>query len=245
MHTSPKRSSWHIFCLGNHACKWLSGRCVRCAFAPCFACTQSYSWQMQPFYAKQHLCQEFPSQFFLRHQGGRWFLPLQLIFLCFKAVPAACVPNCSPYFHTPASAETECQSCFVASGAAHNSRSTAGTPSALHQQHLTPAQQATQAAITAPATHQDGKVPVRTGLAWAALGTPFPSFSCMAEISQPPRLHCVWCSNAWAAVGAILPFVRLSYDCRGPFRPLSSLRQSCSTTLFCVTQLAPYKTAVL
>ncbi|KAL0049995.1 hypothetical protein WJX82_002341 [Trebouxia sp. C0006] len=56
-----------------------------------------------------------------------------------------------------------------ASGAAHNSRSTAGTPSALHQQHLTPAQQATQAAITAPATHQDGKVPVRTGLAWAAL----------------------------------------------------------------------------
>ena len=56
-------------------------------------------------------------------------------------------------------------------GAAHNSRSTAGTPSALHQQHLTPTQQATQAAITAPATHQDGKVPVRTGLAWAALGT--------------------------------------------------------------------------
>ncbi len=56
------------------------------------------------------------------------------------------------------------------SGAAHNSRSTAGTPAALHQQHLTPAQQATQAAITAPATHQDGKVPVRTGLAWAALG---------------------------------------------------------------------------
>ncbi|KAA6429353.1 MAG: hypothetical protein FRX49_00747 [Trebouxia sp. A1-2] len=54
-------------------------------------------------------------------------------------------------------------------GAAHNNRSTAGTPSALHQQHLTPAQQATQAAITAPATHQDGKVPVRTGLAWAAL----------------------------------------------------------------------------
>ncbi len=68
----------------------------------------------------------------------------------------------------------ESQSCFVTSGAAHNSRSTAGTPSALHQQHLTPAQQATQAAITAPATHQDGKVPVRTGLAWAALGTPFP-----------------------------------------------------------------------
>ena len=185
------------------------------------------------------------SVFSQTRQGGRWFLPLQLIFLCFKAVPAACVPNCSPYSHTPASAETECQSCFVNSGAAHNSRSTAGTPSALHQQHLTPAQQATQAAITAPATQQDGKVPVRTGLAWAALGTPFPSFSCMAEISPPPRLHCVWCSNAWAAVGAILPFVRLSHDCRGPLRPLSSLRQSCSTTLFCVTQLAPYKTAVL
>ena len=59
----------------------------------------------------------------------------------------------------------------VPAGAAHNAgRSASGVPSALHQQHLTPAQQATQAAITAPATHQDGKVPVRTGLAWAALG---------------------------------------------------------------------------
>lgn len=57
------------------------------------------------------------------------------------------------------------------SGTAHTSgRSSNGSPNALHQQHLTPAQQATQAAITAPATHQDGKVPVRTGLAWAALG---------------------------------------------------------------------------
>lgn len=57
------------------------------------------------------------------------------------------------------------------SGAAHSSsRSASGVPNTLHQQHLTPAQQATQAAITAPATHQDGKVPVRTGLAWAALG---------------------------------------------------------------------------
>lgn len=51
-------------------------------------------------------------------------------------------------------------------------------PNALHQQHLTPAQQATQAAITAPATHQDGKVPVRTGLAWAALGQ-FPCLLCL------------------------------------------------------------------
>ena len=59
----------------------------------------------------------------------------------------------------------------ASSGAAHNAgRSASGVPNALHQQHLTPAQQATQAAITAPATHQDGKVPVRTGLAWAALG---------------------------------------------------------------------------
>lgn len=45
-----------------------------------------------------------------------------------------------------------------------------GTVGALSQQHLTPAQQAAQAAITAPATQRDGKVPVRTGLAWAALG---------------------------------------------------------------------------
>ena len=61
--------------------------------------------------------------------------------------------------------------CCCGVGAAHNSgRSASGVPNALHQQHLTPAQQATQAAITAPATHQDGKVPVRTGLAWAALG---------------------------------------------------------------------------
>lgn len=39
VHTSPECSSWHIFCFGNHACKWLSGRCVRCAFAPCFTRT--------------------------------------------------------------------------------------------------------------------------------------------------------------------------------------------------------------
>ena len=61
---------------------------------------------------------------------------------------------------------------LLTAGGAHNNRCTTGSPNALHQQHLTPAQQATQAAITAPATHQDGKLPVRTGLAWAALGEP-------------------------------------------------------------------------
>ena len=67
----------------------------------------------------------------------------------------------------------------VPSGAAHSAgRSGSGVPSSLHQQHLTPAQQATQAAITAPTTHQDGKVPVRTGLAWAALGAPPPPCVC-------------------------------------------------------------------
>lgn len=59
----------------------------------------------------------------------------------------------------------------VSAGGAHpTSRALSGTNNALQQQHLTPAQQAAQAAITAPATHRDGKVPVRTGLAWAALG---------------------------------------------------------------------------
>ena len=41
----------------------------------------------------------------------------------------------------------------------------ANLPLALHQQHLGPAQQATQAAITAPATHPDAKVPTHKNLA--------------------------------------------------------------------------------
>ncbi len=55
VHTSAECSSWHILCLGNHACKWLSGRCVRCAFAPCLACTRPYSRLIQPIHAKQCL----------------------------------------------------------------------------------------------------------------------------------------------------------------------------------------------
>ena len=81
------------------------------------------------------------------------------------------------------------------SGAAHNAgRSAGGVPSPLHQHHLTPAQQATQAAITAPATHQDGKVPVRTGLAWAALGgsSPLPP----PPAAPSPTSHGVACLHA-------------------------------------------------
>ena len=80
-------------------------------------------------------------------------------------------------------------------GAALNSgRSGSGVANSLHQQHLTAAQQATQAAITAPATHQDGKVPVRTGLAWAALGAFL--LACLpvshhlpCYLPQPPLAH--------------------------------------------------------
>ena len=61
---------------------------------------------------------------------------------------------------------------MCAGGAHPTSRALAGSSNALQQQNLTPAQQAAQAAITAPATQRDGKVPVRTGLAWAALGEP-------------------------------------------------------------------------
>ena len=142
------------------------------------ACTQPYSWQMQALYAMRRFLfvKNLHSRFSLRHAWEAGGSPLfSSPFPCFKDLPAPCVPKCSR--HPSASSDAEHHPCFVTSGAAHNNRSTAGTPSALHQQHLTPAQQATQAAITAPATHQDGKVPVRTGLAWAALGTPYPPAS--------------------------------------------------------------------
>ena len=175
MHTSPERSSWHILCLGNHACKWLSGRCVRCAFAQCLHSAILMANASTLCNAAIPLCQESPFSVLSQTCLGGGSSLFSSPFPCFKDFPAPCVPKCSR--HPSATSDAEHHPCFVTSGAAHNNRSTAGTPSALHQQHLTPAQQATQAAITAPATHQDGKVPVRTGLAWAALGTPYPPAS--------------------------------------------------------------------
>ncbi len=148
---------------------------------------QPYSRQTQSHYAKRCLSETRFSVSSKTH--GRQLVSLFVAHLSPLLMPFLLPVCCIVYLSLLQVAQ--CQSCFVPSGAAHNSRSTAGTPSALHQQHLTPAQQATQAAITAPATHQDGKVPVRTGLAWAALGTPFFSFSCMSEMSQPPRFSCI------------------------------------------------------
>lgn len=85
----------------------------------------------------------------------------------------------------------------------HHGGASGGAAAAGRQ--LTPSQQAAQAAVASPSARADGLLPVRTGLAWAALGAPLalPEHSSRrASVSQcVPRGGAVLCVR----IAACLP----------------------------------------